>query len=267
MNTETADGNDLVEVVARLGTSEFGARLFAYVQRICQVDYCSSFSLRRNGVDVVAFSDAARFGSLARIGHYAQGQLWQSDPSLIHAKVRLLHEGRVATRLRVSDLIESELKTAVYSHLVDRILVCSKESSGTFALSLLRWERSAPFEEAEADRLMSSMPLLMALIDRHWLCVSASRSPADAFESLACAERCFVEALSMPLRERQVCARLAFGITLAETGKALGISTETARSYCQRAYRRLGVSSQRELVIEYMRLWHEWNGPGAPRLS
>lgn len=267
MNAATEDGNDLVEVVSRLGTPEFGSQLYAYVQRICPVDYCSSFSLRRDGVDVVAFSDAARFGSLVRIGHYAQGQLWQSDPALTLAKVRLLHEGRVATRLRVSDLAESELKTTVYSHLVDRILVCSKERNGTFALSLLRWERSAPFAEAEADRLMSSMPLLMALIDRHWLCVSARRSPVEAFESLACAERCFAEALSMPLRERQVCARLAFGVTLAETGKALGISTETARSYCQRAYRRLGVASQRELVVEYMRLWHAWSGSGALRLS
>jgi DNA-binding CsgD family transcriptional regulator len=267
MNAGPENGKDLVEVVACLGTAEFGSRLSAYVQQICPVDYCSSFSLRRDGVDVVAFSDAARFGSLARIGHYAQGQLWQSDPSLIHAKVRLLHEGRVATRLRVADLAESELKTAVYSHLVDRLLVCSKEPGGTFALSLLRWERSAPFEEAEAERLMSSMPLLMALIDRHWLCVSARRSPVEAFESVACAERCFAESLSIPLRERQVCARLAFGMTLAEAGKALGISTETARSYCQRAYRRLGVTSQRELVVEYMRLWHEWSGHGARRLS
>ncbi|MGT2477538.1 response regulator transcription factor [Paraburkholderia terrae] len=105
------------------------------------------------------------------------------------------------------------------------------------------------------------MPLLMALVDRHWLCQSARRSPTDAFDSLESAERCFAETISMPLRERQVCARLAFGQTLAEIARTLGISGDTAKSYCRRAYQRLAVTSQRELVIEYIRLWHVWSSP------
>lgn len=259
MDTGSGAGPALAGAVAQMGTTEFGPRLFAYIQQICPIDYCSCFIVKRDGIDVVTYSDAARFGSLARIERYADGQLWQGDPSLISAKVRLVHEGSVTTRLRRSDLVDYELKTSVYSDLVDRLLVCSKQATGTFALSLLRWERSEPFNQPEAERLLASMPLVMALVDRHWLCLSAHRSPADAFGSLESAERCFAETKSMPLRERQVCARLAFGETLAEIGKALGISADTAKSYCRRAYQRLAVASQRELVIEYVKLWHAWS--------
>jgi LuxR family transcriptional regulator, activator of tox operons len=63
----------------------------------------------------------------------------------------------------------------------------------------------------------------------------------------------FVERLcridpSLPPREAEVCGAIASGMTSEAIALTLGISVNTVLTYRKRAYMRLGVSSQNELM-------------------
>jgi len=53
-------------------------------------------------------------------------------------------------------------------------------------------------------------------------------------------------------RERQVCALIALGVTSEGIGLRLAIGLNTVLTYRKRAYARLGISSQNELMRRVM---------------
>ncbi len=52
----------------------------------------------------------------------------------------------------------------------------------------------------------------------------------------------------MPLRETEVCAAIVQGMTSEAIALKLGISVNTVLTYRKRAYMRLGISCQNELL-------------------
>jgi DNA-binding CsgD family transcriptional regulator len=58
----------------------------------------------------------------------------------------------------------------------------------------------------------------------------------------------FAELFGLGRREAELAIALADGYSLAEAGKALGLTIETTRNYSKRLYAKLGVRGQAEVV-------------------
>lgn len=250
--------NTLARFIDAIGTESFGEQLTEYVRQACAVDYCSAFQIGTRSLAAVSFSSPRDATAIEHVWLYVYGQLWRRDPSLLLATALTRQSGHAAVRLRPDDVIDYELRTTVYTDLVDRLLLCSTQDDATFGVSLLRWDSSAPFSNDEIEHLKSQASVIMAAIGRHAQSLTLQRSPADALSSLAEAELCLAECTELTAREREVCARTLFGASAPEISAALCISAETVKCYRKRAYGRLGVASERELLIAYLQKWNEW---------
>jgi len=247
------------KTIAAIGTDAFGDSLDQYLSSICRVDFSASYCVRADSVTPLSSSDPARFGSAARIALYTRDELWISDPALRNVRTQLRRNNFAHARLSKSDLPQGQLLAEVYPHLVDRILLCHQGNSGAFALSLLRWNISYPFQQQHINQLLAASPVIFALIGQHYAASATKISPADALSSVELIRRCLVESTEMPQRELEVCSHLLVGDTVSDTARELQIGSETVRSYVKRAYHRLGVNSQRELMVAYLKLWHAWS--------
>lgn len=258
MASRPAHSEIMASTIGAIGRDAFGAHLDRLVDDICGIDFCACYRIDGNGVDVIALSDPNRFESAARISTYANDSLWATDPSLREARRQLVSTEFAHARLTRDDISDGRLRDVVYTDLVDRLLICRKADAGVFALSLLRWRGSPPFRFGDVDALMASSPVVMALVDRHFAASANGRRQSDAFASLADAQACFEARTGMPVRECEVCARIVFGLSVPEIAQQLGISADTVKSYVKRAYQRLGIASQRELVLAYLEHWAAW---------
>lgn len=250
--------NTLASFIDAIGTEGFGERLTEYVRQTCAVDYCSAFQIGTRSLAAVSFSSPRDAAAIEHVWLYVYGQMWRRDTSLLQATARTRQTGQAAVRLRPADVTDRELRAHVYTDLVDRLLLCSTQGDATFGISLLRWDTSEPFENEELLDLEASASVVMAAIGRHAQALSLQRSPADALASLGEAEQCLAETTQLPAREREVCAQTLFGNSAPEIAVALRISPETVKCYRKRAYNRLGVSGERDLLITYLQKWNEW---------
>jgi DNA-binding CsgD family transcriptional regulator len=85
----------------------------------------------------------------------------------------------------------------------------------------------------------------------------------DALRSLDVIEKCIAVQAAMPRRESEVCARILYGLSTTGIALDLGVGEETIKTYRKRAYHRLGIGSERELLNWYLHLWSSRNRPHA----
>ena len=111
-------------------------------------------------------------------------------------------------------------------------------------LSIYR-RRKESFSEAEIANLVESAPLLMAALWRHYEVTKPADGRGAAQDFHARLERA---APGLSKRERDVCALVAAGLTSEGIALELGVGINTVLTYRKRAYARLGISSQNELM-------------------
>lgn len=248
--------------IAAIGTDSFGTHLERYLMSVCRLDFFACYRVRDDAVTAITSSDPTRFGSAARIMLYTRHSLWTADPALRQATMQLRRGNFAHSRMRKADLPQGQLLAEVYPQLVDRMLLCQQGNAGTYALSALRWNVSSPFQQQQIESLLAACPIVFALIDRHYATSIATSSVADCLGSIDLIQQCLRECVAMPQREREMCAHLLMGHTVGESALKLEIGAETARSYVKRAYQRLQITSQRELMVAYLQLWHAWTQRG-----
>ena len=73
-------------------------------------------------------------------------------------------------------------------------------------------------------------------------------------------ESCLVVTSVLPRREVEVTARILYGPSSIGIALDLGVSEETVKTYRKRAYHRLGIGSERELLTWYLARWSHWRG-------
>ncbi len=97
---------------------------------------------------------------------------------------------------------------------------------------------SGPFSEAERSAIVLHGSVLASALARHRQLMEQARfldASGPAFKALT-------------PRERDVCAAILSGLTLHGVAASLGISFHTVHTLRRRAYARLGISTERELV-------------------
>jgi DNA-binding CsgD family transcriptional regulator len=137
-------------------------------------------------------------------------------------------------------------KAACYDQvgIEDRLTMSSSRAEGTATLIYCyRYTSTGRFAKSELEALMQVAPLFLSLVEVH----AKLTMPRD-FPILGWRESLEHDAgTALSARELDVCANLLSGHTLADTGRKLGISVNTAITYSRRAYAKLGVGSVREL--------------------
>ncbi len=235
-------------VIESVGRSDFSRGLFDIARRFTGTEIVTAF---------VAAPDGEVHTLLAE-NHYNSGQPaldiarryvarhWRSDP----ANAIALDHGDEAdcwgVRMKAGDIESSAYRSECYLSvgLSERFSLLQRREAGTLRLSIYR-RRKESFSEAEIDNLVESAPLLMAALWRHYEVTKPTGGRGAARDFHARLEKA---APGLSKRERDVCALVAAGLTSEGIALELGVGINTVLTYRKRAYARLGISSQNELM-------------------
>ena len=158
------------------------------------------------------------------------------------------------TRVNRDEIRELAFRRNCYQHsnwsqtgaqIIERVSIFKALNGRTFKISFHRAKSAGSFGASDIDNIAGAAKVLTALLARHE--VSAiftvrKNSRVIYFDALLSA------APSLSEREASVCTGIILGMTSEGIALDLGISANTVRTYRKRAYARLMISSQNELM-------------------
>ena len=252
----------LPDVVEAIGTDGFAPRLLALLHEICGADHCAVFEFGQDSLREVAAGSFARTHETREyVSRYLDEQYWRKDPAIAEVQQRLQQQDLVIIRVDISRL-DADLRRAIFPHVSDRILVCGRTHAAAFGVSIIRSNPHALFPEDAIVRLDTVAELLGSVVAKHADVIFHRPNLALALASLPAVERCITAKAMLPRRETDVCARILYGLSSLGVALDLGISQESVKTYRKRAYERLRIGSERELLKWYLALWGSFERDG-----
>jgi DNA-binding CsgD family transcriptional regulator len=176
---------------------------------------------------------------------------WTRDPVITMARRCLTQTRPMIIRLDAETLPQGRRRDHYMARNIrERITLCQAwEGAGIGVDICRRWPNDAFSDDALAW-LCDVAETLLALIAKH---VEACRWQTTPLISLPEIEEGISRSLAMlPRREAQVCARILFGLSTTGIALDIGVGEETVVTYRKRAYARLGIATQRELMLKYL---------------
>lgn len=245
-----------IEAMTRsLGTPRFGRQLLDALKEFACVDHCSVFVRSMQGA-LRMLTTASRVhqsnGARAALRYMSEMHCYdglESGLSIGQRGTTLIEpEGatvRVTYRTR-AQIAHAAYRLACYDQvgIEDRLSMSRSHGNGTATiLNCYRDTSTGRLTADEIGAIADVASLFLAYADAHArlsipraIPLSEWRESLDALNSTA-----------LSARERDVCASLLSGLTLADTARHLDLSTNTVVTYSRRAHAKLGVNSTREL--------------------
>ena len=235
----------LIELV---GTSRFEDEAFQVAREATRCEHLTAFGVRGNASPRLLFAANSGPSPVAkRVAHKYLQHYWELDPArrldLIRGKKS---RGDVAVRIVSNDISDGAYRDECYTavKLIDRFTVVQRRNHETVCLNFYRGARSGPFNGSELDRIASTADLWISLVLKH----EQNQPDGDSDIANSFVQRLCLYDPSLPPREAEICGAIATGKTSEAIALTLGISINTVLTYRKRAYLRLGISSQNELL-------------------
>jgi DNA-binding CsgD family transcriptional regulator len=262
ISTDESRGN-LAVVVEGIGTERFGTALADFLRPLSGVDHCTVFELGGDAINVIALSSCdPRHPMTLMVEHFVREEVWRKDPVFSRARTALASTSRLI-RLDVNDKNDRaylELRTRIYPHAGDAIVVCGRRDNADFCLSVVRDLPNQPFGPEATEQLSAVADTLISAIAKHVSVLAHRPNVKFALTDLSEIEKCMIARSDLRGREVEVCARIVIGLTAAGISLDLGVGEETVKTYRKRAYGRLNIGCERELLHWYVSQWSAWRG-------
>jgi DNA-binding CsgD family transcriptional regulator len=254
---------NLAVVVEGIGTERFGTALAEFLRPLSGVDHCTVFQLAGNAVDVVALSSCDPHHPMTlMVEHFVREEIWRKDPVFSKARTLLATTSRLI-RLDVNDINDRaylRLRTLNYPQAGDGIVVCGRRDNADFCLSVVRDIPNQPFGPEATEQLSAVADTLISAIAKHVSVLTHRPNVKLALTDLSEIEKCLITRSDLRRREVEVCARIIVGLSAAGISLDLGVGEETVKTYRKRAYGRLNIGCERELLHWYVSQWSAWRG-------
>jgi DNA-binding CsgD family transcriptional regulator len=151
----------------------------------------------------------------------------------------------VMQRIRPTDIASPGFRRRFFDDagIVERISIIQRGADSWRAINVARHASDGCCSDDELGSLIGLACLVLPMLP-----LNRQRKSAPLPLTAAQLEERFAHRYgSLTLRERQVCARAAVGMSVEATALDLGIGRTSVLTYRQRAYQRLGVASPIEL--------------------
>lgn len=237
----------IARLIELVGTAKFEDEVFQVAREATRCEHLTAFASRTNTAPRVLYAANVGSAPVARnVAHKYVDRYWPLDPARRIDALRPRAPRNTAIRIISNDIADGSYRQECYTQvkLRDRFTVLQRRSHETVCLNFYRGVRSGPFGSSELDRIVNAADMLISLLMKQEI------SLADQDQDLA---DTFVDRLrlidpTLPPREAEVCGAIACGMTSEAIALTLGISINTVLTYRKRAYMRLGISSQNELM-------------------
>lgn len=227
------------DLIANIGSLDFAQRLLGTLDQIVGAVHCACYRL----------SDY-RLSELASAGPEGAGRSVEAQSRVHDVKRHLVSAGE---RMRIQ-VIRPVSGTEEFA----TVLMFARLNEASYCLTLLR----DTVADEDLAFLKRAAPFLLTIISRHFELFEQKSDLTPALASREDIEDCVGNMSGLSRREREVCARILHGMSSCVIADDLGIGKESVMTYRKRAYCRLGITSQRELLMWYLGIWSDWVNSG-----
>ncbi|MDX3895263.1 LuxR C-terminal-related transcriptional regulator [Pusillimonas sp.] len=245
-------------LIDSIGGNDFADRLIDCLDLVCQVDHTSLFQLNESSLSVIA-AISHDGGDLAaeRVARYTTTGLWRFDPSIHHIRQGLKAESQKSVKVNF-DALSNLFREKLYGGLGDKIILSGVRKSVNYSLNLFRDESHSRFSREEINGLLQISGPLISIVAKHW--ETRTCRPSRALQaSVADIQACIAAQGLLATREQEVCARVIYGMCQSGIAIDLDVGEESIKTYRNRAYQKLGIGSQRELLTWYLSIWNPFD--------
>lgn len=238
----------LPQLIDVLGEDAFGPSLFKAVFDLVRPYHLTAFAFSGSAEPRVVFAEnVGRRPVALDIATQYRKDYWRHDlanPVTLALPGRR-PDGSWAIRTTASEIEYANYRTHCYTSvgLEDRISISEARHGQTVRINFYRCRGNA-FSSEDAARILDSAKLLLALVRQHDHAASSSTLDCPGQYRT----RLMSIAPSLSARELDVCVCIINGVTSEGIAIALNVSINTVFTYRKRAYARLGISSQNELI-------------------
>jgi len=253
----------LTPAISSIGNKNFDSGLVQFLHKLLGVDHMALMHLSKGSMRGLLTSgiDHAE-ENYQQMFLYTNENLWVRDPAYETAKELVVSKKFAAVGTNLLGLDDRRLREDVYGRrgIKYRAMLCSQIDDGMAVLAICSSKSNLSSRENLA-LMENNSKVIFSLITKHIGISSRKFDTSEAFRSVEEIESVLTDGMSsMPIREVQVCSRAIFGMSSLDISAELGISRETIATYRKRAYSRLGIATQRELLLWYLMLWGEVRG-------
>jgi LuxR family transcriptional regulator, activator of tox operons len=248
-----AHHQDLAGLIEKVGRPGFSDAMFRFAQGWVRANHVTAFAFDSDRNARMVFAENAGAIPVARslANEYVENY-WHFDPAELASKPKCrggANANTWAVRTSASEISHSLYRDSCYT-LVDldnRLSISSKRGNSRIRLSFYR-SAGDDFSDEDVAHILESSSVLLALVARHSDEVSRDTPTEKGFQA-----RLLQLAPLLSRREREVCALVAEGVTSEGIGLRLNVGVNTVKTYRKRAYARLNITSQNELMKLMMR--------------
>ncbi|WP_375779441.1 helix-turn-helix transcriptional regulator [Bradyrhizobium sp. ma5] len=239
----------LTDLIEHLGTSAFSATLFRSTFDWAKASHLTAFAFEPGQRPQVIFAENTGTAPVAReVADLYCRDYWRHDlANSIAANSAATAEPHESWILhtQASEIAHSNYRRCCYTAvcLDHRVSLIETKGNRTLRINLYR-TRGDIFTDEDVDRIADRALLILALARRHADYGAASRQNSLAYYR----DRLTDKAPLLTQREKEVCAAIILGLTSEGIALELGVGVNTVLTYKKRAYTRLGISSQNELM-------------------
>jgi DNA-binding CsgD family transcriptional regulator len=244
----SADLPGLAGMIDDLGTPGFPASLFRTTLDWAKASHLTAFAFEPRRSPRVIFAENAGTTPVAReVADQYCRDYWRHDLAgrVMSETDRADGKGSWILHTRASEIAHSDYRRYCYTAvcLDHRVSLIDTRGDRTLRINLYR-TRGDAFTDEDIQRIADRADLLLALTRRHadYGVISRQKSLGYYRNRLADVTPILTQ------RETEVCAAIILGLTSEGIALELGISLNTVLTYKKRAYARLGISSQNELM-------------------
>jgi LuxR family transcriptional regulator, activator of tox operons len=245
----------IAPVIDAIGTADFDHQFFQVMRSAVRCEHFNAFVYSSDSEPLIVSAGSHGDPGLARrVGEIYMANFWKRDPlNQVLSTSRSLNDG-ITVRVNMDELRSSPHRRECYARfdwkgigakLIDRFSIVKRHRSEIFRVNFYRHVDDGLFTARNLTEIVRSADIIFSLLGKH--------KPDRALKNVKEARHRYEQQLravapSLPSREIQVCTGIALGMTSEAIGSALGISTHTVLTYRKRAYARMQICSQNELL-------------------
>lgn len=244
---------DVAPLIESLGTSAFAGRLFALSHALTRTSHLTAFAYGRPDASpavLMAENEGATRDSLHIADLYTH-RFWRQD--LVNDVCSAASPGvSRLVRTVAAEIGDGDYKQACYTSagLSARACVSIRREGACTRLNYYS-PSGRDFSGGDIENIARWSELFIMLLLKHHSIIG-SWQERETIDYDAALRRLPV---ALPSRERQVCVGILEGLSSEAIALRLDVSINTVRTFRKRAYARLEISSQNELMRLVTRAW------------
>lgn len=245
----TFHADHLGEMIGAFGTTGYGQACLRVFEQMLDVEHWALFRYRGHE-SMNCIATASRVHAIAakeNVDRFVE-TLHNFDPSIIAVRQRRQNDACL-TKIEIDDIRDDQYRHCFeLTRVQERLSYISRCGADSYQVSIYRGPRRHSYSSSEMKRFTPFARFILSTASKHEKLLSgtsAAQPPLD-IENIEQLLMCLPGSLSR--REREVCSRAAVGKTIEGTALDLDIGMTSVITYRQRAYKKLGISRQNELV-------------------